>query len=441
MSKATLACLFLLFSTLLGAQYKPWYCFLDFSLGAKALGMGNAFTAIADDPSAAYWNPAGLADLRGPTFTLNYRSVRLSHGTDTEQQVYEGVTETFDTSLSARRDRIDFFAIAVPARLGDLEWSFGFSYYPYLVYGIRGESVSTLTSSDPAQAPKTTRLTSGGSGGNDVLAFTAAFRIPRFLSFGVTLQQFFNTGTTQYQYLRRKSLHDDTFDERISGRNLVFGVIFTPLEQMRLGLTYHAGLKNKLTSRLFRVVRQESGEESTVQDTALGDITLPDHFSLGLAITPWPALTVSLEHAKVLWSKGQIENYFGDTSLPYPVKTHFSFTQQDIVSYRGGVEGRLPIAGRILSLRAGILSDRQLFLDQEGGAVTLRGVSLGAGLNLTATWRVDASLLRQRADWREKGTLDAKQTVGTRLRMTRLAFGVTYSFRGRDLLSGEQGSL
>ena len=35
--------------------------FALFEAGNKALGMGGAFTAVADDPSAMFWNPAGLA--------------------------------------------------------------------------------------------------------------------------------------------------------------------------------------------------------------------------------------------------------------------------------------------------------------------------------------------------------------------------------------------
>lgn len=39
--------------------------FLSISQGARASGMGSAFVAVADDQSAIYWNPAGLAKLTG----------------------------------------------------------------------------------------------------------------------------------------------------------------------------------------------------------------------------------------------------------------------------------------------------------------------------------------------------------------------------------------
>jgi opacity protein-like surface antigen len=39
--------------------------FLSIAQGARSLSMGGAFVAIADDPSAMYWNPAGIAGLHG----------------------------------------------------------------------------------------------------------------------------------------------------------------------------------------------------------------------------------------------------------------------------------------------------------------------------------------------------------------------------------------
>lgn len=46
--------------------------FLKTGQSVRALGMGKAFTAIADDASASYWNPAGLAQLNKKEFMFMY---------------------------------------------------------------------------------------------------------------------------------------------------------------------------------------------------------------------------------------------------------------------------------------------------------------------------------------------------------------------------------
>jgi hypothetical protein len=46
--------------------------FLEIGVGARATALGGAFTAIADDPTTIFWNPAGVARLGGIGFTFNY---------------------------------------------------------------------------------------------------------------------------------------------------------------------------------------------------------------------------------------------------------------------------------------------------------------------------------------------------------------------------------
>lgn len=46
--------------------------FLSIPIGARATGMGNAVTALIDDPSAIYWNPAGLTHVSGGGLTVDY---------------------------------------------------------------------------------------------------------------------------------------------------------------------------------------------------------------------------------------------------------------------------------------------------------------------------------------------------------------------------------
>jgi hypothetical protein len=46
--------------------------FLRIGVGARATGLGESFVAVANDPSAIYWNPAGLASLQRPELLLSH---------------------------------------------------------------------------------------------------------------------------------------------------------------------------------------------------------------------------------------------------------------------------------------------------------------------------------------------------------------------------------
>ena len=55
------------------------------SLGTRALGMGGAFVAVADDATATYWNPAGVAT--GPTFNLLFDWSDGDRGANRDDQI------------------------------------------------------------------------------------------------------------------------------------------------------------------------------------------------------------------------------------------------------------------------------------------------------------------------------------------------------------------
>lgn len=81
--------------------------FLKIGIG-RATGMGDAFVAIADDASATYWNPAGLALLKNREVLLNHIDWVL----DTR---HEYLTGAFPTNLGT-------FAVSVTSvNYGDLE--------------------------------------------------------------------------------------------------------------------------------------------------------------------------------------------------------------------------------------------------------------------------------------------------------------------------------
>jgi len=46
--------------------------FLDIGVGGRALAMGEAYAAVANDASAIFWNPAGVANIKKGDFFLGY---------------------------------------------------------------------------------------------------------------------------------------------------------------------------------------------------------------------------------------------------------------------------------------------------------------------------------------------------------------------------------
>ncbi len=53
-----------------GAEVEIPSSFNPVGSGARAIGMGGAFIAVADDATAASWNPGGLTQLRLPEFSV-----------------------------------------------------------------------------------------------------------------------------------------------------------------------------------------------------------------------------------------------------------------------------------------------------------------------------------------------------------------------------------
>ena len=55
--------------------------FLKIGVGARAMGLGGSFTALANDVSTLYWNPAGITNLGGFSFAVRHTEwfANISH--------------------------------------------------------------------------------------------------------------------------------------------------------------------------------------------------------------------------------------------------------------------------------------------------------------------------------------------------------------------------
>jgi hypothetical protein len=155
--------------------------FLNYAIAPRSLGMGKAFTAIADDVQACYFNPAGL-------FQLNAQEVMLAHS-----QLYGARLEyvgfalptreagTFGVSLinygsegidsrSPENQRYETYFYAENAFIA------AYAYNPWQFLGFGG-NLKLIT--------KNVSLYSGVGVGADV---SALVKLPRPFSFGLVLQ-------------------------------------------------------------------------------------------------------------------------------------------------------------------------------------------------------------------------------------------------------------
>lgn len=71
--------------------------FLKINPGARSVAMGGAFTGLADDETALYYNPAGLAGLEGSRFLVEYHN----YFADLNSGIIGGVFPLSETSVLA----------------------------------------------------------------------------------------------------------------------------------------------------------------------------------------------------------------------------------------------------------------------------------------------------------------------------------------------------
>ena len=100
--------------------------FMAIGVGARALGMGGAQVAVANDVTSGYWNPAGLAKMDYPQIALmhdeqfgglvnyNYGSVAIPYGNDMSFGIsairlsVDGIPDTRNALIDARTGEVIF---------------------------------------------------------------------------------------------------------------------------------------------------------------------------------------------------------------------------------------------------------------------------------------------------------------------------------------------
>jgi len=112
--------------------------FLEIGVGARATAMGEAYTVLADEADAAFWNPAGLADVDGYNLFTSYTQwpAGISIGGISVAKNLPNIGTFAINSVYLMTDDMEITTIENPEGTGDYfaisNYSVGLSFSRYL---------------------------------------------------------------------------------------------------------------------------------------------------------------------------------------------------------------------------------------------------------------------------------------------------------------------
>jgi len=328
---APLLCLFLLGSGQALAQFPEDALRLSmpgFGVGARALGMGGAYTGVASDYSAIYWNPAGLAQLTRAEF-----SAGLSYLNTNDDGTLSGSGGTpFGSTTGAENNvtNLNSFGIVhpVPVRRGSLVLAFGFQRQASFASGLQFSGYNPNSSIIQSYAPN-------GETAPSELGDNLAYQL--YLADVDTL-----TGRFISPIVNRVTQTGDVTESGgLNNWSIAGAVDIAPNTSVGLTVTYVSG-----TYRYDRTYTEEDRNgiysvfpydfaQLDIEDFIEGDISgvnakfglmyrMPDRFRFGLSVKTPTAFTVKETYrtsATAHFDNGDRKDYTSDGSVEYDVRT------------------------------------------------------------------------------------------------------------------------
>ena len=307
----------------------------------RVIGRGGAFAATADDPSAVFYNPAGIVQLEGTQATAGF-SVIIP-----KSSFESSVTDTTLSTTVGQSTDLEDRAFLIPNvyithKLMD-QVSLGFGTF----------SNFGLGTDWPDEWPG--RFLTGGTEAslstislNPVVAYRL---IPKLsLSAGLVIQYLEIKLENKRSLLPFSTIEPDQElkgDSWQVGWNL--GALFWLTDEIRLGASYRSRVDHSIDDGTVKTTGIPAALGGDLDTGASADIELPSILYLGVAWT-WEALTLEFNAQWTEWStyeKLEVNLDTGTTTLSEK-------DWDDVWAYRFGAEYKLK---PWLDLRAGVIWD------------------------------------------------------------------------------------
>lgn len=362
--------------------------------GARATGMGGAFIAIADDATAASWNPGGLMQLETPEFSM-VGSCDISRD-DYDSNLHP---ETSSMNEITRCD-LNYLSVAYPFQIASKNMIVSLNYqklydmhkdmdfrvintgrlpgFPqYIVRDkVRFRQRGSLKALSPAYAIQITPRFSVGATFNiwtDRLFWNNDWTTK-------TRESFSGIGVTGTTY-RNKRLRKESFSH-FKGFNMNFGFLWDINPTITIGAVFKTPFKASLHYRYQetqKVYQPAIGKiiTSGVEFSEHRELKMPMSYGLGMAIRLSDILTVSFDVYRTNWSRFFMEDKDNHDTSPINGVPRKHSHVHDTTQLRLGGEYLLMLEKTIIPLRAGLFYDPQ---PSQKHPDDFFGFSLGSGI-------------------------------------------------------------
>ncbi len=260
--------------------------------GAKAMGMANAFVAQADDPSALFFNPAGIAYLEGTQISLGVTTIMVPE-TEFEGTTSLGGGAPLATNEKARKDVFFPPNFYLTHSMENQPISFGIGFNSIYPLAKRWKSTSNFRDEIKEISIKPFNVQP-----------TVAYRIDKWnLAIAAGLDYTYAQvwlEKSPYSPLAPVNLGDLEIDGDGDGWGYNFGILWKPIKQVSIGLAYRSEIKLDIDGDAD-FLSSGAGPASFSGDAST-EITLPDTWSLGIAYKPNERLTLEFDVDRFGWS-------------------------------------------------------------------------------------------------------------------------------------------
>ena len=356
--------------------------------GARAIGQGSAFIAVADDATAASWNPGALMQLERPELSV------VGSFLSTQQDFDPGSTGWSLGDEAVSRGDLNYASVAYPFRVFRKNFVAALNYQQIYDFHMNLDFKQTTEVHTPPTLNFREDIDFKSKGGIGALTPAISMLVVPKLSIGVAINfytdEFFgnyawkqstrSTGAGRLASTNFTSTYaSDTTFKNFQAMNITTGLLWDVWEKEDKLLTFGAVYDTPYTADVDRITNFKSVStfgQSTGHERKNFEVDYPMSFGAGLGFRYNDALSFSMDVTWTDWSVFKQEDEDGNKSRPLGgASTDRKI--DDTYAVRCGTEYLIFGKKVIIPVRGGLFYDPRPSLDDP---TDVYGFSVGSGI-------------------------------------------------------------